>query len=80
MDAQVKELTDKLTALEHQLQNQSGANASVTVSSTTTPGQSTVKVPWERKLQKSGLEMLPVPLLVRQTLMLWTFYSTTWMV
>ena len=51
-EAQIKELTDKLTALEQQLQNQSGATASATVSSSTTPGPITVKVPRERKLRK----------------------------
>ena len=51
-EAQIKELTDKLTALEQQLQNQSGATASATVSSSATPGPITVKVPRERKLRK----------------------------
>ena len=90
-EAQIKELTDKLTALEQQLQNQSGATASATVSSSTTPGPITVKVPRERKLRKfaGGRDdgMLEEwigdatgPSLDKQTLMPWTFCSTTWTV
>ena len=51
-EGQIKELTDKLAALKQQLQNQSGATASTTASSSTNPGQITVKVPRERKLRK----------------------------
>ena len=50
--AQIKELTDMLVALEQQLQNQNGPSASASDSSSTNPGQITVKVPRERKLRK----------------------------
>ena len=50
--AQIKELTDMLAALEQQLQNQNGPSASASDSSSTNPGQITVKVHRERKLRK----------------------------
>ena len=51
-EAQIKELTDMLVALEQQLQNQNGPSASASDSSSANPGQITVKVPRERKLGK----------------------------
>ena len=51
-EAQIKELTDMLVALEQQLQNQNGPSVSASDSSSANPGQITVKVPRERKLGK----------------------------
>ena len=49
--SQLKELSEKLAALELQLQGQTGASGS-TGASNTVPNQITVKVPRERKLRK----------------------------
>ena len=48
---QLKELSEKLAALEQQLQGQTGAGTSAGASSSA-PSQITVKVPRERKLRK----------------------------
>ena len=50
-ESQLKELSEKLAALEQQLQGQTGGSGS-TGASNTVPYQITVKVPRERKLQK----------------------------
>ena len=80
-----------LVALEQQLQNQNGPSASASDSSSTNPGQITVKVPRERKLRKFAgsrddgmleewIGDAPGPSLHKQMLMAWTFCSTTWTV
>lgn len=50
-ESQLKELSEKLAALEQQLQGQTGGSGS-TGASNTVPNQITVKVPRERKLRK----------------------------
>lgn len=50
-EAQLKQLSDKLSALEQQLQGRTGASSSAGASSAA-PSQITVKVPRERKLRK----------------------------
>ena len=50
-EAQLKQLSDKLSALEQQLQGRTGASSSAGASSAA-PSQVTVKVPRERKLRK----------------------------
>ena len=50
-EAQLKELSDKLAALEQQLLGRTGASASAGASSAA-PGQITIKLPRKRKLRK----------------------------
>jgi len=50
-EAQLKQLSDKLSALEQQLQGQTGASSSAGASGAA-PSQITVKVPREGKLRK----------------------------
>jgi len=90
-EAQIKELTDKLVALEQQLQNQNGASMSASGSSSTNPDQITMKVPQECKLRKSAggrddgmleewIGDTTQAIVDTQMLMPWTFCSTTWTV